>query len=312
MKILLLFCLAILLSCSSNAEQLKFSKQTKSGRTHFNYRWNDHDGNARDLKFYYRNKVLFNHFRNFKGYQAQRAKRDVLRALEKAAAKVDSKKVSINFIERKDSIEIELASRDQELRGQVYDGLMQIRAQTEQEFLHKQYYNLLTDKFGRTGIKPDHVRISKESIKDIRTISAAFMKTYPKMPIRQTVSIILSFVQSIPYSTLQNRRLSNGAGFSPPLKLINNNQGDCDSKVTLMASILSAIYPRMSIAIIYLPDHALIGMQVPNRNEELTLNIDGRTMLLAEPTGPAMLPLGEIAERSEFFINGQQFSYERF
>lgn len=307
-----LFIIALLLPLATQAEQLQFDKKVQGNKTHFNYRWKDHDEKQQDLAFTYDNKTLFSHFRNFKGYQAQRAKRSILVALEKAAAKINRKKVNINFIEHKDSIEYKLTSRDQKLMKQADKMLRQVRDETEADFLAKHFYNILTDQFKRTGIKPDHVRIAQQGTKDITPLSQAILDSNPQLRTRQMVSLVLSFVQSIPYSTLENRRLSSGAGFSPPLKLLNNNQGDCDSKVTLMASILKAMYPRMKVVIIYLPEHALIGVQIGHRNAEKYVKLAGRNFVLAEPTGPAMLELGEVGKRSKFFIDGKQFSYELF
>lgn len=308
-----LLSLALLLFAgSAGAEQLLFNKQSKNGQTDFHYRWKDSKDNQHELKFTYNNKVLFSHFRNFKGYQPTRAKHKILNALEKTAAKVDRKKVNINFVEHKDSIEFKLVGKDRALLQQVEKVLMLERDKTQAKFLYDHYYNTLSDQFGRSGVKPDHVRIAKESTKDISTLTAAFLKQHPNLRIRDMVDRVLSFVQSIPYSTLENRRQSSGAGFNPPLKLLNNNQGDCDSKVTLMANILSSIYPRMQMAIIYLPEHALLAVQVAKRNQERTIKIQGRTLVLVEPTGPAMLPLGEVGKQSAFYINGKQFSYELF
>jgi hypothetical protein len=312
LKKLTLSLLLLVLATSLHAEQLSFKKQEKDGQTRFSYKWLDHKNKKQTLDFTLANKTMFSRFRHFKGYKPDRVQRAILVNLQKAAAKLDRKKINVNFVDRNDGIQIQLSSKDQKLIDKTNKMLIAIREKTEKKWLKKYYHNVLVDKFGQSGIKPDHVRIAKETGRDILPLTSAMLKKQPQLKGRQLAEYILGFVQSIPYSTLESRMQSNGAGFSPPLRLLNNNQGDCDSKVTLMANMLRAIYPRIKIVIIYLPNHALIGVQMTHRKNDKWLKLEGREYILAEPTGPGMIPFATVAESSEFFIDGRQFSYESF
>jgi hypothetical protein len=64
------------------------------------------------------------------------------------------------------------------------------------------------------------------------------------------------------------------------------------------------------MVMLYLPNHALLGISLPFRSTERTLNIAGIDYLLMEPTGPAKLKLGEIAPSSERAIDGNTYSFE--
>lgn len=66
----------------------------------------------------------------------------------------------------------------------------------------------------------------------------------------------------------------------------------------------------MKVAIIYLPNHALLGVQLAYGGKDKTLRMDGNTYLLAEPTGPALMPAGEVSEQSLAAIEGGMYSYE--
>jgi hypothetical protein len=294
------------------AEQVQFKKQVKDGQTQFSYRWVDHKHKAQALSFSIANKNLFGRFRHFKGYQPERIRRTILVKLQQASAKLDRKKINVNFVDTSNGIEIQLHARNQALLDKTNKMLTKVRAKAQVELLKKHYYNILTDQLGQTGVKPDHVRFARESSKDILPLTSAILAAHPKLRGRPLAEYILAFVQSIPYSTLESRRDSHGAGFSPPLRLLNNNQGDCDSKVTLMANILNAIYPRIKIIIVYLPNHALIGVQMSHRKSDKYIKVEGRDFILAEPTGPAMLPLATISKSSAIFIDGKQFTYEMF
>jgi hypothetical protein len=119
-------------------------------------------------------------------------------------------------------------------------------------------------------------------------------------------------VQSIPYNKLQSRLTSSGAGFNPPLKLLWENQGDCDSKMTLTAALLRALMPRIKMMLIYIKEHAFIGINIPAKPGEMTIRHDNITYLLADPTGPALLPVGIVGAESELAIVQGQYSIQRF
>lgn len=302
----------LLNSIDSSAKQLSFRKDKQATQTHFEYRFVDHKRQTQQLSFTLDNATMFNRFRKFKGYKPERMQQTVLMTLKKAAAKVDRKKVDIQFIEHADRFEMKLSGDDQQLTDNTLKTLLKMKAETQEKYVKRAYYNVLVNQQGTSGIKPDHVRFANESRKDILALTNAIKKANPNLRGRRLIEYILAFVQSIPYSTLESRYDSNGAGFNAPLRLINNNQGDCDSKVTLMASIVNAMYPRIKVVIIYLSDHALIGVQMTHSKNDKSIKIKDREYILAEPTGPAMLPFGSIASSSAVRIDSGQFSHEVF
>lgn len=123
---------------------------------------------------------------------------------------------------------------------------------------------------------------------------------------------MLSFVQNIPYSTLESRLTSSGAGFNPPAKLLWENQGDCDSKMALTATILRSLMPRIDMAMIYIDEHAFIGIAVPAEAGEVNIEHQEVSYLLADPTGPALYKLGSLAPESELAIDQGRYVVEEF
>ena len=158
--------------------------------------------------------------------------------------------------------------------------------------------------------KPDHLRFAKESAEPLKPVLDEIRKKMPRANARGVAVFLLSWLQTIPYDTMESRAESNGAGFVPPLRLIANNKGDCDSKVTLMASIMKAMFPRLKIALIYIPGHALIGMNVSHLTEDEKLEIDGLDYTLAEPVGPGLLPFAQISEQSKRYISSGYYQVE--
>ena len=306
-------CLLLLLNAfNSNAKQLSFKKVKQATQTQFSYRFKDHDRVSHKLSFTLENATLFGHFRHFRGYKPERMQETVLMTLKKMAAQVDRRTADIRFVERNNSFEIVITGEDQQINDNTLKRLIEMQTQIQSEYLKKAYYNILVEQHGPGGIKPDHVRFAQESYQDVAPIVEAITQTNPNLRGRKLIEYILAFVQAIPYSTLESRFESNGAGFNPPLRLINNNQGDCDSKVTLMATLVNAIYPRIKIVIVYLSNHALIGIQMTHSKNDKWIKLKDREYILAEPTGPAMIPFGQVAKSSDVYIDSEQFNYEIF
>lgn len=64
------------------------------------------------------------------------------------------------------------------------------------------------------------------------------------------------------------------------------------------------------MALILLPEHALLGVALTPKAGEQTLQYGDTKYVLFEPTGPAQLPFGEIAEQSRIAIANRQFTVE--
>jgi len=74
------------------------------------------------------------------------------------------------------------------------------------------------------------------------------------------------------------------------------NRGDCDSKVALLATLFQYLHPEIAQRLIFVPNHALLAVALPAQPGDEQLTIEGQGYLLLEPTGPAELPLGQIAD----------------
>jgi hypothetical protein len=158
----------------------------------------------------------------------------------------------------------------------------------------------------------NHTSIANDSVADFKVLKPIILEKVSIKNIRKVTNLVLSFVQSIPYSTLESRITSSGAGFNPPAKLLWENQGDCDSKMTLTATILRALMPRIDMAMIYIDKHAFIGIAIPADAGEMTIEHQGVNYLLGEPTGPALYKLGRLAPESELAINQGAYVAEAF
>lgn len=115
---------------------------------------------------------------------------------------------------------------------------------------------------------------------------------------RIALSRAIAFMQAIPYEALGAQR-STGLGFLPPVALIDENKGDCDSKSVAYAAIARTLAPGTPVAIIVVPGHALVGLGIATQPGDVTITFGGLTYVLAEPVGPAPAHIGQIGPISE-------------
>ncbi len=115
-----------------------------------------------------------------------------------------------------------------------------------------------------------------------------------KLNRRESIDLLLRFLQDYPYgippSELGGKII--GGLLVPPLSLISS-WADCDSKSILMATILSLDpYFKDKMAMILVPGHALLGLEVVTQPYDETYEYRNRTFVAAEPTGLSRTPFG--------------------
>ena len=294
---------------SSFSQQLSFNKSKKSKEMYFNYTWSDHQEKTSDISFSLPFRQL--NKQNHKKFIPNLAQQYVYIEMHKAAKKIDPKEARVNIQRRGQDIHIQVTSRSNELLDKWQRSMNQGQQKALDQYLQDNYYSHFRSYLGQKAIKPDHLRYISENTAALLPVAQAIFEKLPAdSKTRAYIHLVLSWVQSIPYNELKNRLTSNGAGYLPPLSVIANNQGDCDSKTVLMASLVRSLFPDVKMTMVFLPHHALLGIALPLRKNGQTLNIDGMDYLLMEPTGPSKIPLGEISNRSAQYIAGNMYSLE--
>jgi hypothetical protein len=293
----------ILFITKVQAQQLSFSKTPVEQGYNFQYQWLDHHKTEQSINFTLSKEGLFERFRDFKTYQSSYAQKTILRRIKKKMQKEPLPGVQIFYRQQQDRFLIEAKGLDRKKVAEAYRTLARLEHEVTQKYLKESYYQAFTNHEQIDGIKVDHVSIANDSVADLKSLKPLILGHVSIQNIRKVTNYVLSFVQSIPYSTLESRLTSSGAGFNPPVQVLWENQGDCDSKMTLTAALLRALMPRIDMALIYIDGHAFIGISIPGKAGEVTIEHNEVSYLLAEPTGPALLPLGTLAPESELAIN---------
>ncbi len=312
-KFLLILCLAFFYSFVTEAKQLNFNKQKTESGYIFNYQWLDHNKTNQTLTFSLTNEALFDRFRNFKLYKPLFAHKAIYREIKTQLKKeILPKGIQVSFQQRNNLISIEVKGTDNKLIEQVLTKISSLKKKITDQYYLNNYYHTFINHDQIIGIKVNHADIANISVNDLKPLKPLILKTVSIQNVREVVNFILGFIQSIPYSALESRITSSGAGFNPPLKLLWENQGDCDSKMTLAAALFRSLMPRIKMALITIDNHAFIGLNIPSKSNDMTITHQGVTYVLAEPTGPALLKLGVLAPESELAINQERYTIETF
>lgn len=295
--------LLLVFMTKAQAQQLSFSKTQVDQGYNFQYQWLDHTKTKQAISFTLNQDGLFERFRNFRTYQDSYAQKTILKRIKKKMQQSPIQGVQIFYRQQQNRFVIEAKGSDRDKVAKAYQTLARLENEVRQQYLEDTYYQTFTNHEQINGIKVDHVSIANNSVIDLKPLKPLILDHVSIKNIRKVTNYVLGFVQNIPYNTLDSRLTSSGAGFNPPLQLLWENQGDCDSKMTLTAALLRALMPRIDMALIYIDGHAFIGINIEGEAGEVTITHNKVKYLLAEPTGPALLPLGTLAPESELAIN---------
>ena len=301
----------LLISPLSQSEQLKFvKKQTETGVA-LSYEWLDSDNTLQSIAFEIPSEALNEAPTQQPNYKPKIAQRYVTVALMEEAKKINPKEARVKILPKRESINIEVRGANEEQVEKILSDLKAVQQREYNEYLHAHYFTRFTTLFNQQAIKPDHARYAVESVKPLVAASQAFYeKLESQSDSRAYFSLLLGWVQSIPYDTLEDRVVSNGSGYAPPVSVLMQNLGDCDSKAVLTSAMVRAFLPSTKMIMVFLPNHALLGIALTPMVDDRTIEYDGDTYVLYDPTGPALIPFGQVSEDTERHIVTGRYQVE--
>jgi len=284
----------------SYAEQLSFKKTSSDDGVTLSYVWLDAENTRQSISFTLPQDAMKEAPSRQANYKPHIAQRYITVALTKEAQRVDPKEAKVEITPKEGAIDISVAGTNEENVSEVFKNLKAIEQQEYTNYLQDHYFTRFTTLFNQKAVKPDHIRYVAESVKPLISASQAFYeKVKSASNSRAYFSLMLSWLQSIPYDTLEDRVVSNGSGFAPPVTLLTQNLGDCDSKAVLASSMVRAFLPSTKMLIVFLPNHALLGVALTPNADDRTIEHNGETYVLYDPTGPALIPFGQVSEDTE-------------
>lgn len=300
------------MSFEAYSQQEHFLRKSSTLGIEFNYQWQSVDG-TRELSFLLAHANIDSLPNSAPAYNMALAQNYIHRNLLKYAKTIDPKVAKISIKRSGDLLNMAVSGKLADQVNEITETLSKKHEEAKADYFTKNYYVSFRNEMGQMTIKQDHRRYAEESSHNLNGIVLA-IKEQLNNPndAREFIDFTLNWLQTIPYDTLENRISSNGSGFAAPRQLLLNNKGDCDSKSTLFLALLKSYNPRLPTKMVFLPNHALVGISLkPNTKDEQIIQ-NKVSYILAEPTGNAQYPLGEIAPSSKMAIRNHQFTTELF
>ncbi|HCH54329.1 MAG TPA: hypothetical protein DE109_12775 [Aeromonas sp.] len=293
--------LGMLLALPASAGQTYFN----SNGGQLNVGWQDREGQPQQLSY----RLEAGKLPPLIAYRPARMQEEVLQTLLQQA---ELEFPEVQFSLSRPSLALSLKSRNADKAREASLWVKPEQARLEAEWLKQHYFQPFTPPDGAPAIKQDHVRIALESRAELAPLAEQLKQEgATETEARQkTVAHMLDFIQAIPYQLLDSQSGRSGKGFLSPRQVLEQNRGDCDSKVTLMAALLAQRFPELKQAMVFVPGHALLGVALPARPGQATLSWQGESYLLLEPTGPAQLPMGQLAPTSKTLVDSKQLSVQ--
>ncbi|MBE1300084.1 MAG: hypothetical protein GJ680_09290 [Alteromonadaceae bacterium] len=304
--------LLVLLSASGQTKQSYYHKEENDKNITLQYQWRDSFGTQRNIEFDLEKDKIAKQYRQNKIYRPEIAFRYVYIEMQKHARTINPRDARIKFRNFKNELQIEVKAENTELQNKYLNDLLVARENAFVDYLKQNYYDRYRSPYGQLGVKPDHTRFVAESVTSLLPAAQAIYEQLDEESTsRAYVNLLLSWVQSIPYNALQDRMTSNGAGYLAPTDVLTANIGDCDSKTVLTAALLRSLLPQLHMVMVYLPNHALLGANLPHFEGEAMISRDGIDSLLLEPTGPAIMKVGVLGEETERYIGNGMYVLEK-
>jgi len=158
------------------------------------------------------------------------------------------------------------------------------------------------------GIAVDYKRLVRGSATRLRPIAEEFRRKFGPAK-KALLEALYSFVQSIPHR--QTPPVEGGrytAGVSVPLRVLADDQADCDSKAVLFAALWLNLCGHRTI-LIRIPEHMLVAVAVPFL-EGATIDIRSTRYLLLELSCPQTTAPGEISLYSAEALSARNYKYQ--
>jgi hypothetical protein len=289
-----LLTLLLLTPLAAHARQLDWQADESGYYARYSISWQDFSGQPQTLRFEVENTHVNRARTDSQTFDATEALEAAYKKAVQEAKRAERRGVSIRVIPRGGNLTFQASGPDARTTDRELARVKRAAEAEMQSVLRARNYRI-----DGNAIETDYARVSKSNYFAMRPLARAIEANTRGMDTRAVINYTLSFLQSIPYSTYQPRpgdRMT--ALFHTPLKLIAANRGDCDDKSLALGTLLKIMYPQLNVALVLVHEHAFVGIEVPTQPGDMTLTEGGRTYVLAEPVGPAYIPLGQIAPSS--------------
>jgi hypothetical protein len=286
---------------TASAQQLEFRSDVRTGDIRLSYRWLDHAGRAFDASFTLTREAVRDAEASFRDFDAEAMTRFVEAEMR---AEIDRSASGMRVTLRRSpgGLAWSIEGRDQAaidaLGRRLNDRLKASQAAYLARHLRRQVdeRRFMIDFAAATRVQQGPLRTVARALGEARGIANTD---------RARVAHALAFFQAIPYDALQPTA-RQGGDFLPAPALLAQNRGDCDSKAVALAAVLRTYVPSRKLAVVTMPDHAILAVDLAPEPGDRTIRTSGRTLVALEAAGPAVVPVGQVAADTERRLNVRQ------
>jgi hypothetical protein len=285
---------ALLLWCgAAEAQQLDFKRNSRSGEEHLTFRWRDHERREHTTAFTLTKQAIREAEASFVEFSIEAMWRHLERELRDEVAKFGNG-ATLEFQRKNDGLMWAISVRDNKQADVLSARLVQRYNAAEKSYLAQHLRRrvderrILVDFAGATQAQQGAMRAVARALGDTPGIDNND---------RARIGLALAFFQEIPYVLLEDKKRRGGDFLSAPA-LLAQNRGDCDSKAVALAAVLRTCTPWRRLAMITMPGHALLAVDVPAQPGERTIRAQGRQWVAVEAAGPAMAEIGAVGTQT--------------
>jgi len=287
----------VLIGGPAEAQQLDFKRVSRSGDESLSYRWRDLEKREHTTAFTLTRRDIGDAETSFKEFSLSGMWAELEANLrEETAAFGNDTRIEIK--RQRDRLAWTVFARDAATQEALLKRLNERFDRAQKAYLARH----LRQRVGEGRILVDFVAATKALQEPMRGVARSLGGTTGLADDdRARVSLALAFFQQIPYAALGDgdRR---GGDFLPGPALLAQNRGDCDSKAVALAAVLRTYAPWRKLAVVVMPGHAVLGIDLPALPGEQTVRTQGRQFVILEPAGPAMAPIGNVAPQTAKYL----------
>jgi len=280
----------------AQAEQSHFLLTPGDDTVTYAYAWKDQFGNAQDLSFVMPKENVLKSALDFDQSGIDHMKRRVEKAVERYAKGYRNRmNLQVQFDE-KDKMHVYGNFKTQGERERMTAALENLRRRTIYEYMEE---NMVT--FGPyQELVPDVARVAAEYAKYFVPVIPAATQKVAKANQRGMANFLLGLIQTIP---MPDKRTAH---FTLPLSTMTLNKGRHASKAAAYAALMRAMYPELRMITLNMRDKVYIGLDIPARESDYTLQVYDHTFVIADPAAPRPIEVGEVTVKAG---DNDQYTY---
>jgi len=287
------------------AQQIDWQKEDKGYHTLYTFKWADFSGTPQTLSFKVERNTTERAKETDKTFLLTQALNIKYEKAQREAAIRSGNGVTIRPYQAANGNVGYRYSGDQGRAQAIVESIDRRASAAMEEYLQQKNYRLKEN--GR--IESDYKAIAQDNFLEIRPLARAIQKATRGQSMRDVMNYTLSFLQSIPYETIRETGDRGNYIFNSPLTLVGDNKGDCDEKSLAFGTLMRLMYPNVDMGLVLVPGHAFVAMEIPPKQGDMLVPFGNKTMVVAEPVGPAYIPLGQIHQNSQALLTQGQTEY---